>query len=99
MSKLSEWLSMISHPNAPKPPSPLPEPRKPHKVPKHTVDPEKPEPESPVVTDEEIAAGNAAIRVVLDESGYGSFVSNAQSTSLATAVLLAGAKVRHPSVS
>lgn len=52
----------------------------------------------PAVSPEEITAGNAAIRKVLDESGYGSFVSNEQSTSLATAVLVAAANQRHGNV-
>lgn len=45
-------------------------------------------------TDEEIAAATAAVRKKIDESGYGSWVSDAQCEDVAKAVLDAVAALR-----
>lgn len=52
-------------------------------------------PNASLVSEAELLAGQKAIREVLDESGYGSFVSDEQALSLATKVLVAGAKARN----
>lgn len=91
MSKLSEWLNLVSHPNAPKPPSPLESSKPAPAIPVH--------PDTfPAVSEEELDAGKGAVRALVDESGYGGFVSDGQCLGMATKVLVAAAKVRHPSL-
>lgn len=48
----------------------------------------------PMFTDEEIAAGTAAVRTKIDESGYGSYVSDEKCEEVAKAVLDAVEELR-----
>lgn len=83
MSKLSEWFNThFKHETVPTLP-PVISDGSPVEV-----------PDAPLVSEAELNAGQKAIREVIDESGYGSFVSDAQALSLATKVLIAAAKVR-----
>lgn len=78
----ANWVRAHVAPGAPSPPSIIPEP-------------EKGEPEHhDAVTEDELTAGIAAVRAVLEETGYSSFVSDAQCRGLALKVLTAAAEVR-----
>ena len=83
MSNFSEWLNKHFKHGIPK-------------VPPIISDSTEVEgPNASLVSEAELIAGQKAVREVLDESGYGSFVSDEQALSLATKILVAAAKVRN----
>lgn len=79
----ANWLERHMKSNAPPPPPIIAAPTPTDEVAHHSE-----------VTQEELVAGTAAVRAVLEESGYSSFVSDEQARSLAAKVLDAAARAR-----
>lgn len=89
------WIGVDSVTPVGEPPVPPPPPIAPEERVVVPQEPPRPAPtRRPLVAEGELEAGHAAMRGILVESGYSSFVSDEQVRHMVTTILVAAAKSR-----